>query len=218
MSSSAAPDSPTAPHWRHSALVIIDLQRDFSLPDGSAFIAGTDAVVPAIAALRTAFLAAGRPVLHAMRLYAGDGSNAERSRADLVRERPIVRPGHPGAALVDLGQAINLVDRSTELLAGGWIAFGANEWAFYKPRWSAFYGTALDERLRGLGVDTVVVAGCNFPNCPSATLFDATERDYRVVVASDAVSGMSDAGAKWCGGIGVAVLPVSRITAGLTPS
>lgn len=34
----------------------------------------------------------------------------------------------------------------------------------------------------------MVVAGCNLPNCPRATLFDASERDYRAVVVEDATS------------------------------
>jgi nicotinamidase-related amidase len=37
-------------------------------------------------------------------------------------------------------------------------------------------------------VDTVVVAGCNLPNCPRATLFDASNRDFRTVLVTDAVS------------------------------
>ena len=42
--------------------------------------------------------------------------------------------------------------------------------------------------LRTARVDTVVVAGCNLPNCPRATLFDASERDYRTVLVADATS------------------------------
>lgn len=38
---------------------------------------------------------------------------------------------------------------------------------------------------------TVVVAGCNLPNCPRATLFDASERDFRTVLVTDAVSGVT---------------------------
>jgi nicotinamidase-related amidase len=59
----------------------------------------------------------------------------------------------------------------------------------WKPRWSAFYRTALDTDLARLGVSTVVIAGCNFPDCPRAAAFDASERDYRVVMVSDAISG-----------------------------
>lgn len=40
----------------------------------------------------------------------------------------------------------------------------------------AFYGTRLEEHLRALDVDTVVVCGCNFPNCPRTTIYEASER------------------------------------------
>ena len=52
-----------------------------------------------------------------------------------------------------------------------------------KPRWGAFYETPPHALLRELGVDTVIVAGCNLPNCPRATLVEASERDYRTVLA-----------------------------------
>ena len=58
----------------------------------------------------------------------------------------------------------------------------------YKPRWSAFYRTQLLDWLTNRGVTSVLVAGCNLPNCPRGTLFDATERDLRAAVATDAVS------------------------------
>lgn len=54
--------------------------------------------------------------------------------------------------------------------------------------WSAFHRTPLDDHLSTLGVDTIVLAGCNFPNCPRATAFDASARDLRIVLAQDAVS------------------------------
>ncbi len=46
--------------------------------------------------------------------------------------------------------------------------------------------------LAGAGVDTIVVAGCNLPNCPRATLFDASSRDLRTVLVTDATSQVSD--------------------------
>lgn len=58
----------------------------------------------------------------------------------------------------------------------------------FKPRWSAFYRTELEQHLRERDVSTVVVAGCNLPNCPRATLFDVSERDYRAVLVEDATS------------------------------
>ena len=74
------------------------------------------------------------------------------------------------------------------LLAGEIEQLDGNEWAVWKPRWSAFHRTRLHRHLADLGVDTIVVAGCNFPNCPRATIYDGSEHDYRVLVPVDAVS------------------------------
>lgn len=38
----------------------------------------------------------------------------------------------------------------------------------------------------------MVVQGCNLPNCPRATLFDASSLDYRTVLVSDATSQVTD--------------------------
>jgi nicotinamidase-related amidase len=50
----------------------------------------------------------------------------------------------------------------------------------------------LDQHLRDRDVTTVVVAGCNLPNCPRATLFDASQRDYRTALVQDATSQVTD--------------------------
>jgi len=79
-----------------------------------------------------------------------------------------------------------------ELLGGNLQEVGAYEWLMFKPRWGAFYATPLERHLAALGVDTVVVCGCNFPNCPRATLYEASERDLRVAVVTDATPGFDD--------------------------
>ncbi len=88
---------------------------------------------------------------------------------------------------------------------------GPGETVLFTPRWSAFHRTRLDEHLRGLGVDTVVVAGCNLPNCPRATLFDASERDYRAAVVSDATSGATEQRLEDLELIGVRVLTAAAV-------
>lgn len=75
----------------------------------------------------------------------------------------------------------------------------------YKPRWGAFYGTKLVQHLRESGTDTLVFAGCNFPNCPRTSIYEASERDFRIVLVADAISGLYDRGAQECRAIGVAV-------------
>jgi biuret amidohydrolase len=59
-----------------------------------------------------------------------------------------------------------------------------------KKRYSAFYATDLEFLLRRLGVDTLILAGINTTTCVLCTAFEATNRDFRVVIASDAVDSM----------------------------
>jgi len=46
--------------------------------------------------------------------------------------------------------------------------------------------------LREHGCETVIVAGCNLPNSPRATFFDASARDCRTALVGDAVPGVSE--------------------------
>jgi nicotinamidase-related amidase len=80
----------------------------------------------------------------------------------------------------------------------------------YKPRWGAFYDTDLEQHLRESGSNTLVFAGCNFPNCPRTSIYEASERDFRIVLVSDAISGLYDRGIAECRSIGVHVWPLSR--------
>jgi nicotinamidase-related amidase len=182
-------DEWTRPHLATSALLLIDVQEDF-LDGGAMPVAGTTELLPQLAELAAAFREASRPVFHVIRLYAGDDVDLVRRAAVASGVAP-VRPGSGGSRVPS-----GLLGREVEpdpdlLLAGAAQSVGPAEWLLWKPRWSAFHRTALDELLRELGVDTVVVAGCNFPNCPRATIFDASARDYRVVMVADATSGVT---------------------------
>ncbi|EFV14337.1 cysteine hydrolase family protein [Segniliparus rugosus] len=177
-----------APRWAAAALVVIDLQRDF-LDDGVAPIAGTSAVVPNVAALAAAFRAAGRPIAHIVRFYEPGGSDVDPPRRKAVEEGArIVVPGSDGAEVAEGVMPPSARLDPDVLLAGGAQPVGEREVVFFKPRWSAFHRTGLETWLRAEGCDTVLVAGCNLPNCPRATLFDASERDFRAALAADAVS------------------------------
>ena len=50
--------------------------------------------------------------------------------------------------------------------------------------WDAFYGTQLETHLRVHEIRTLVVFGCNLPNCPRATLFGASSRDFCTVLVT----------------------------------
>lgn len=59
-----------------------------------------------------------------------------------------------------------------------------------KKRYSTFYATDLEFLLHSLGIDTVILAGINTTTCILCTAFEATNRDFRVVIAADAVDSM----------------------------
>jgi len=199
-------DRHTRPEPERAALLTVDVQNDFTRPGAPAEIAGTADAVPEMRRVVEAFRDAGRPVLHVLRLYEGDGSNAERCRRGTVAETPVVRPGTDGAELVaELRPDPDAAVDADRLLDGEFQSVGPSEWYAFKPRWSAFFDTGLADFLRERDVSTVVVCGCNFPNCPRATVYDATAHDFRVVFVPDATSGTYGRGLEELDGIGVAV-------------
>ena len=208
------PDRYTRPSASSAALVLIDVQRDFlDLPGGDAPmpVAGTRAAIPAMAKLATAFRERGRPIVHVIWLYRPDGSNADLVRRQSIEEGArIAVPGSSGSQIAaELLPNVVEVDHEL-LLAGGFQRVGADEHVMYKPRWGAFYDTDLDRHLRESGSNTLVFAGCNFPNCPRTSIYEASERDFRIVLVSDAISGLYDRGIDECRAIGVEVLGLSQ--------
>ena len=95
------------------------------------------------------------------------------------------------------------------LLSGGVQQIGTAEHVIYKPRWGAFYQTGLERHLHESAIGTVVFAGCDFPSCPRTSIYETSERDFRIVLVSDAVSGAYDRGVDECRAIGVDVRDLS---------
>jgi maleamate amidohydrolase len=58
---------------------------------------------------------------------------------------------------------------------------------------SAFFETDLQDRLRAFGVDTIVLAGCTTSVCVRATAIDAMQRNYRTLIAAEAVGDLDPA-------------------------
>jgi nicotinamidase-related amidase len=115
--------------------------------------------------------------------------------------------GGDGAQLVDELKPSDEVSLDTKLLLGGELQeIGQREWIMYKPRWGAFYQTPLQEHLQDLGINTIVICGCNFPNCPRTTIYQASERDYRVVLVTDAISALYERSSQELERIGVELM------------
>ena len=195
----------TTPVPERSVLLTIDVQQDFTAPGAVAEIAGTNDRLPVMRRMLDAYRRQRLPIVHVLRLYLRDGTNADLCRrAAIENGNAVVLPGSAGAELAEpLKPASDTHVDATLLLANQLQLLADYEWAMYKPRWDAFYGTPLESHLRSLGVNTIVVVGCNFPNCPRATVYGASARDFRVALIADAVSGVYDQGLRELNGIGV---------------
>ena len=161
-----------------TALLVIDMQVDFALPEGALGQAGLDlsAVPPALKAaerLAETARASGAPVVFVgLQTSADDDSPAwgERMRrrgGDPDSESVLCRQGTPGAAFVGPTPE-------------------PGETVVAKRRYSGFFGTDLDARLKALGVDTLVVCGLTTECCVDCTVRDAFHLDYHVFIARDA--------------------------------
>ena len=153
------------------ALLIIDMQRDFGQPGSPLYVAGAAATVPAIACL----LADCRrrrdaAIFHVVRSYEPDGCDVERCRRKVFLRAPCMVRGTAGAEIMPE------------------LAPLPGETVIVKPRFSAFFHTKLELCLRTLGVDHLLIAGTQYPNCIRGTVTDALSYDYRVTVVSDCCS------------------------------
>ena len=193
-------------------LITIDTQNDFTLPRSPFKIAGTLEIVPKMRLVLDRFRSLRKPIIHVIRIYNPDGSNVDLCRRRAVAElgKKLVIAGTKGAELVEElkpSPSSSEVRLETELLLQGEPQqVTANEWIMYKPRWGAFYATPLENHLRKLNVNTVVICGCNFPNCPRTTVYEASERDFRVVLIKNATSNIYERGLQELENIGVELM------------
>lgn len=67
------------------------------------------------------------------------------------------------------------------------IEIGPSDTILVKKRYSAFFTTNLDSILNDLGCHRIVVAGVNSHACVRATVIDAYQRDYEVLLAEDCI-------------------------------
>lgn len=156
------------------ALVVIDMQNDFCLPGAPFEVRGALNVVPRIQELIDGFRAHGLPVIFAIREHRADGSDVEITRRGRFLQA--------GGAFIAGTRGHALVDGLTP-----W----PDEPTVRKTRWSPFHKTELESLLRSRGVEVIVIAGVQTPNCIRSAAFDANSLDFEVVVSSDA-TGASD--------------------------
>ena len=204
--------SYTAPDFVSMALITIDTQRD-TLDGQPLEIPGTSAILPRMQRLLQTFRKIEMPIVHMVRLYKEDGSNVDLCRRNVVEGgTAILRPASPGSELA--GELLPEPDirLDAELLLSGAIQqIAPQEVIIYKPRWGAFFKTPLEAHLQELGVSSLAFAGCNFPNCPRTSIYEASERDFRIVLVEDAVSGLYQRGTEEMRNIGVRLMSAKEL-------
>ena len=197
----------------NSCLLTIDFQNDFVLPDGSAYIPGSEDVIENIASIVSVYRLKNRPIIHVIRIYQPDGSNAELCRKGIIKKSGgIVSPNTRGINIVQKIIGERTIDLNIDILLNKQFQkINDNEWIMYKPRWGAFYNTDLESFLRSKGINSILISGCNYPNCPRATIYEASERDFKIGIISNSISGIYPQGIEELKSIGVTILTLNDL-------
>jgi nicotinamidase-related amidase len=178
----ASEPSPLTVDLAHSALVIIDMQRDFLEPGGFGAALGNDvtrlqtAVGPCRAVLAAA-RANGVLVIHTREGHRPDLTDAPPHKVD--RGDPAMRIGAPGP----MGRILVRGEAGHDIIAD--LYPQAGEPVIDKPGKGAFYQTDLDLMLRNRAIDTLLVCGVTTEVCVNTTVREANDRGYRCIVLSD---------------------------------
>ncbi|HEX7812050.1 MAG TPA: isochorismatase family cysteine hydrolase [Burkholderiales bacterium] len=169
---------------KRTALLVIDMQRDFLKQEGYAAQAGLDIapLVAAIAPVRKVLAAARRAgiaIIHTREGHLPDLSDCppyklERSRnagAEIGSKGPL------GRLLVRGEAGHDFVDELKPV---------AGEIVIDKPGYSAFEHTTLQQALTTRDVETLLITGITTEVCVSSTLRSGADRGYRCITVGDA--------------------------------
>jgi nicotinamidase-related amidase len=149
------------------ALLVVDFSRGFTDPDAPTGADMTDAVLATAGLIEIAH-GAGAPVIFTTIAY----SNPHEAQAWLRKS--------PGLAALQVGtRAVEIDPR---------LPRSADDALVVKQGASAFFGTGLAALLAGCGVDTVVVCGATTSGCVRASVVDAVQAGYDVLVPRECVA------------------------------
>jgi nicotinamidase-related amidase len=171
---------------RYTALVVVDMQRDFCLPGGAFDKLGVDIsmyppMIPRLARLIDGARAAGVPVIYIqMTVLPGRRSESPAQiRFNLRLHLGAEGVAEPLAYTPDGSVGQEVIPE---------LAPQDGDWVVKKYRSSAFWGTNLDMLLRSNGIKSLVVSGCTTEGCVESTARDGLFADYYVVIPEDCVA------------------------------
>jgi nicotinamidase-related amidase len=167
-----------------TALVIIDMQRDFVEPGGFGESLGNDVdqlrtVIPVLKQVLDAARAAGLLVIHTREGHLPDLSDCPPSK--LTRGKPSQRIGDPSPN----GRILIRGEKGHDIVPELYPIEG--EPVVDKPGKGAFYATEFGPILAERGISRLVVTGVTTEVCVHTTVREANDRGYECLVLSDCV-------------------------------
>ncbi len=165
-----------------TAVVIIDMQRDFLEPGGFGAALGNDvsrlrAAVSPCREVLAAARQAGLLVIHTREGHRPDLSDAPPLKVE--RGNPALRIGAPGP----MGRILIRGEPGHDIIPELYPIAG--EPVIDKPGKGAFCQTDLELMLRNRGIETLLVCGVTTEVCVNTTVREANDRGFRCIVIAD---------------------------------
>jgi nicotinamidase-related amidase len=169
----------------HTALLVIDMQRDFVEPGGFGETLGNDVtmlrrVIPPLRDVLAATRAAGVTVIHTREGHRPDLSDCP--PAKLSRGAPSMRigdPGPKGRILIRGEYGHDIIDELAPI---------PGELVIDKPGKGSFYATDLEQVLTDGEIHSLIVTGVTTEVCVHTTVREANDRGYECLVPEDCVA------------------------------
>ena len=161
-----------------TAILVIDMQRDFLAPDGNLAlrhggVKALAAIIPKVTKVLTEARGAGLMVIHTREGYSPDRSDVNAFKRTLGYvgvdgpNGPFLIRGTPGHDFLEGFQPQE------------------SEYVVDKPGFSAFYRTDLETILSDQGISHLILAGITTQCCVHSTLRDAVDRGYFCLTIED---------------------------------
>lgn len=183
-----AEPSPVCLCWNATALLVIDMQKDFLYPDGFGAFLGNDVTllqrtVDPIRRVLDAARARNLLIIHTREGHKSDLSDCPAIKRE--RWSPGTRIGDPGpmGRILICGEAGHAIIDEVAPLPG--------EAIIDKPGKNAFYATDLQRILQERGIRHLLITGVTTEVCCSATVIAANDRGFNAIVLRDCVASYS---------------------------
>ena len=169
----------------HTAVVLIDMQRDFLEPGGFGELLGNDvrplqAIVPACQRLLALARAQGMQVLHTQEAHdplLADCPPSKKARGGLA-----CGIGDPGP----LGRVLVAGEPGADFVPA--LKPQPGDLVIRKPGKGAFHATGLDAILHARGITHLLIAGVTTEVCVQTTMREANDRGYEGLLVEEATA------------------------------